>query len=184
MTERSKLMTNVEDYIFLGFDLRLSGCPTKTVDAFLWEQALDARERVLELGHQENIAQQLDCDVEILESHVSHTTTGIAITCSPNAIEIVKKTYGWPIVNHPYTVKDLLARGWKFEGFDVADVDGFFSVFGIDADAPKLSVGKKLFESEAEAQDFIVPATSLYPTHAPFIVFGVLLFDHKPVVAR
>ncbi len=168
---------SIRDYIFLGFDFRVGACPIKTVDVFLCEQAEAEREQIIQLGYKENIAQQLDCAADLIESYVSSAVTGMAITCSPNTTEIVKRVYGWPVVERPYSTGELLARGWKFEGFDVADADGFFSVFGIDANDPKLNVGRRLFESEAEAQKFVVPAATLYPTHAPFIVFGILLFD-------
>lgn len=165
-----------KDFTFLGFDFRVpSGCP-KTVDACLWEQAGNVYKRVLNSGCQENFAQLLECLPSEIEGNVSPNAIGVAIAISPSGYLAIQEKLKWPMSTRPLSPLHLAKRNWVFEGYDVADIDGYFSVFGIDSAAPRLNAGTQLFKTMREAQSFVLPATELYPSHAPFAVFAIFTY--------
>ena len=168
-------MDSLNDYVLLGFDLRVPSTAIYTTDACFWEQADDAYQTVLAQGYSENIVQLLDCPVAIMEQASSSAATAIAIAVSPSSLELVKATFGWPVTESSLCVHDLIARNWAFKGIDVADVNGFLSVFGIDSENHKLPV-KGLFLDESDANACAKLAEALYPSHAPFALFGVFVF--------
>lgn len=168
-------MDSLNDYVLLGYDLRVPSTTIYTTDACLWEQADDAYQNVLAQGYSENIVQLLDCPVVTIEQASNSAAVAIAIAVSPSSLELVEATFGWPVLENSLGIHDLIARNWVFKGIDVADVNGFFSVFGIDSENPKLPV-KDLFLNESDAKDCAKLAEALYPSHAPFALFGVFVF--------
>lgn len=168
-------MDSLSDYVLLGFDLRVPRNSIYTTDACVWEQAADSYQNILAQGYSENIVQLLDCPVAIIEQAGNSSAIAIAIAVSPSSLELVKATFGWPVLANSLGIHDLLARNWVFKGIDVADVNGFFSVFGIDSENPKLPV-KDLFLDEPAAKACAKLAEALYPSHAPFALFGVFVF--------
>ena len=168
-------MDSLNDYVLLGFDLRVPSPAIHTTDACIWGQADDAYQTVLAQGYSENIVQLLDCPVVIMEQASNSAATAIAIAVSPSSLELVKATFGWPVTEYSLCIHDLIARNWAFKGIDVADINGFFSVFGIDSENPKLPF-KDLFLDESDAKACAKLAEELYPSHAPFALFGVFVF--------
>lgn len=122
----------------------------------------------------------LECPVSRIEDNATANAIAVAIAVAPAGLKVMQGLFGGPFIEQPQSPGMLLDRGWAPQGFDLADANGYFSVFGIDSNAPKLSVGKQLFASELEAEAFIAWATALYPSHTPFAVFAVLTFQgHK-----
>jgi hypothetical protein len=168
---------NLENYTVLGFDFRIPGDVPKTVDACLWERAEDLYQRLASSVCSENIAQLLECPVSTIEDNAQSDAIAVAIAVAPSGLEIMEGLFGGPFIENPHSPNLLIAQNWTLQGFDVADASGYFSVFGIDSGSPKLSIGKHLFANEAEAESFVKPATALYPSHAPFVVFAVLTYQ-------
>jgi hypothetical protein len=168
-------MDSLNDYILLGYDLRVPSTAIYTTDACIWEQAEDAYQNVLAQGYSENIVQLLDCPVATIEQAGNSAAIAIAIAVLPSSLDLVKAIFGWPVLENSLGIHDLIARNWAFKGIDVADVNGFFSVFGIDSENPKLPV-KDLFLNESDAKGCAKLAEALYPSHAPFGLFGVFVF--------
>lgn len=171
-------MPSLDDYLVLGFDYRIfSSQAVPTVDELLWAQAEDVYAEMLASGCRENGYQLLDCDIAAVEEKVQSDTVAIAIAVSPPGYSVMQRLFGQQTNNFQYSTKQLLARNWEFRGFDVADANGFFSVFGIDSSAPKLPIGPNLFATELEAEALLGTASALYPSHAPFAIFAVFSYS-------
>ncbi len=172
-------MINLENYTLLGFDFRISSDCPNTVDSCLWKRAQDVYQQLLDSNCTENIVQLLDCPVSTIESNVEENAIAVAIAVSPSGLKVMEGLFGGPFIEDPQSPSKLLDRNWTFKGFDVADANGYFSVFGIDSALPKLPIGKHLFASEAEAEAIIEPATTLYSSHTPFVIFAVLTYQAR-----
>lgn len=170
-------MIDFSDYVLLGFDFRLSGDCINSVDGYVWEPALDIVEEIMEDGYKENLAQLLSCPASVIEKKVSPDVVGVAIAVSTSGYAIMKRLLFENLIENPGSPEYLLSRGWDFKGLDVADANGYFSVFGIDSVAQKLGAGGHLFSNEQEAEVFINPATKLYPSHSPFVIFAVFTYE-------
>jgi hypothetical protein len=169
-------MVNFENYTLLGFDLRCSNDGSKSVDTFVWCQALDEIKNVKEGGVTENLAQLLSCPVSVIEKYVRKGVTGVAIAVANQGYKIMEDILFKGLISNPTSPKFLISRGWKFEGLDVADANGYFSVFGMKNKSKELNIGTHLFLSEAEAETLIAPANLLFPSHAPFVIYAVFTF--------
>lgn len=172
-------VTSFDDYVLLGFDLRVPNPRIYTTDACAWEQDHDSYQSLLAQGYNESIVQLLDCPVEAIEKAYCSKTNVIAIAVAPSSLGLVNETFGWPVMTNSLPIRDLLARKWIFKGIDVADVNGFFSVFGIGSINPKIPFDE-LFADESSANACAELAGTLYPSHTPFGLFGVFVFSGGP----
>ena len=170
-------MSIFDDYILLGFDFRSKNDNLHSIDAFVWEQDEDTLLQLNNAGYEENFVQFLDCDVSIIESCTRTDNVAAAFAVSRSGLNIIEMLLVNNIIDNPRSPIYLLERGWKFEGFDVADANGYFSIFGIDSS--KISASSHLFQYENEARAFIEPANKRYPEHSPFIQFAIFTYEQK-----
>lgn len=167
----------LSEFSTLGFDLRVPNFELKSVDALVWSQNEDAYEIAKMGGIDENCLQLLECESDKIEQQVSAEAVGVAIATSRSGMEKIVERFGWPKGSRRLSASKLVERGWKLCGFDVADLDGYFSVFGIDSNEPKLQIKDCLFSDPFEAEHFVDKASKLYPSHAPFAVFALLTWE-------
>ena len=172
-------MTDLSNFTFLGFDFRLAENRIKTVDSSVWLQSELVYQKMLRIGCSENLVQLVDCTADLVETNLNSNTIGVAVAVSNAGLNIMEGLFGGAFIAQPQSPEFLLKRGWQFEGFDVADANGYFSVFGIDSENLKLPIPKNLFKSEPEASSLIDQAEILYPSHAPFVVFALLTYKTR-----
>lgn len=172
------IMVDLSNYMLLGFDFRLSGNKLFSVDACIWEQAEDIYQHLLDKGCIENPVQLLNAPADVIEENTQPKALGVAIAVSESGLQIMKSLFGNNFLQSLQSPKYLINRGWEFQGFDVADANGYFSVFDIDSVAQKITSKRSLFLNEREAEMLIEPAARVYPSHAPFIVFAVLTYRY------
>ncbi len=169
-------LTTLDNYTLLGYDFRKPSDVPFTIDACLWEQDDDLYQRLVDTTCKENVAQLLDGPVSVIEENASSDTIAVAFAVSPDGFRMMESMFKGRFLERISTPNLLLSRGWQLCGFDVADINGYFSVFGIDSHAPKLNIGTKLFKNEKDAAALVESANKLYPTHSPFAVFSVLTY--------
>jgi hypothetical protein len=166
----------LRDFVFLGFDLRVRGNDWCSVDATVWPQS-DAYQA---LASYENASQLLGCAPGVIERYADQQNVPVAISVAPEGFKLMEAVYGADFIDRTQSPMFLLDRGWVFNGFDVGDVNGYFSIFGIDAGAPKLPLPNCLFQSAKDAAAVIAPACSLYPSHSPFAIFSIMTYNLSP----
>jgi len=173
------------DFLRLGFDVREARTEGDySADALAWPQATKAYNMALSSGFREN-------SFELLEA-VSLNELGrldeIVRSCAPSAALIELAVFG--IVARAQVVGRLAYNPDGFvieetavqaEGYDVCDLDGFFSAFEINSSKLQRGLGcpsDKLLDAcvIAEAANFLVPA------HAPFVTVRVRVL--KPAFTK
>lgn len=170
-------MNNFKSYILIGFDFRLlDSCP-KTVDASVWLQAKNDYLHLIDQGYIENAVQLLDVSAQTVEKNIHNGMMGVAIAVSKHDLKIMESMFGGVFIEEKISPSYLLQRGWLFEGFDVADANGYFSVFGINHKDFERINKEKLFSVEEDAISIVHLANAGCPSHAPFLVFAV--FSYK-----
>lgn len=172
-------MNDFDDYVLLGFDIRQNMDSIRSVDVFVWPQSEDTLSKLYNLGYKENLVQLIDCDANIIENIIDDNSIAIAIAVLPEGLNKMEEVLFHNMIKKPSSPLHLLKRGWIFEGFDIADGDGYFSIFGIDCNSPKMNIPSHLFPSKEDADLFIEPATKLYPEHVPFVNFAVFTYRKR-----
>jgi hypothetical protein len=159
---------------FIGFDVRMVGNFERSVDATLWPQNGLVYEELLYSGAKENYIQLLDCDSEVIENCVnSRECVGVAITACSEAVRYMNRVFSYECSGG---AQFLDGGRWEFIGYDVADVNGFFSPLGMDEEIRAglnfVSIGKDM-EMALRVSEL---ANELVPSHAPFYPFGLYVF--------
>lgn len=172
-------MNELVDYILLGFDVRQNIDTIRSVDVAVWPQSEGGLRKLYDLGYKENLTQLFDCKEYYIESVAKGDSIAIAIAVSSEGLQKMEEVLFHDMIEHPRSPLYLLERGWVFEGFDIADGNGYFSIFGIDCLSPKFSIPPHLFLSKKDADFFIEPATKIYPEHVPFVSFAVFTYKEN-----
>ena len=172
-------MNNLSDYILLGFDIRQNTNGIRSVDVFVWPQSEEDLQNLRNQGGSENLVQLIDCDENIIENIVGNDSIAVAIAVSSEGLIEMETILFHDMIEDPKSPLYLLERGWIFEGFDIADCNGYFSIFGIDCLSPKINIPTSLFVSKKDADLFIKPATELYPEHTPFVNFAIFTYRNN-----
>lgn len=106
----------------------------------MWEQALDVIDEVMDDGYKENLAQFLNCPEYVIEKSEFRCCWSRYCRLSLRVCDNAKILFENPIAS-PDSTEYLLSCEWEFEGLDVADANGYFSLFDIDSGAQKLGSG-------------------------------------------
>lgn len=172
-------MSQLNNFSLLGYDLRDGQPPLWTVDACLWGQSKEYFEIIDQRAGSENMIQLLECPPEVVERAVKPGVFALAIFTDANGLAALGHLTGEPILALSETANILLDRGWLYEGLDIADANGYFSLYDIDSLNRKLMPEIKQVWSTEDAESLVKSADMVYPSHAPFAVFAVLAFKHK-----
>lgn len=81
---------------------------------------------------------------------MSSDVVGVAIAVSASGYAIMQKILFENPIASPDSTEYLLSCEWEFEGLDVADANGYFSLFYIDSGAQKLGSGGRFFQIKNE----------------------------------
>lgn len=169
-------MNVLADYILLGFDIRQNTNDIKSVDLTVWPQSEEELCKLRNQGYKENLVQLIDCEEEIIEGVIDDNSIAVAIAVSPEGLLEMENVLFHDMIECPKSPLYLLDRKWRFNGFDIADGNGYFSIFGIDRSSPKMNMPTHLFTSKKEADSFIAVAEKNYPEHMPFVNFAVFTY--------
>lgn len=172
-------MSQLNNFSFLGYDLRDGQPPLWTVDACLWGKSKKYFEIVDQKAGSENMIQLLECTPQVVERAVESGVFALAIFTDDNGFAALEHLIGEPFSGLSETANILLDRGWSYEGLDIADANGYFSLYDIDSVNRKLMPEIKQVWSTEDAESLVKSADRAYPSHAPFAVFAVLAFKHK-----
>lgn len=112
----------------------------------------------------------------------------VCLTVSQKALDTLVRRVGPGYFDNAPSEDDLLSTGWRFLGFDTAELNGLISglkSFGYEE--PSWSQYREqfgdalnevgLFRDEAKAAEFAKMRGIEIPEHAPFDVTGVLVHD-------
>ena len=164
---------------FAGFDIRIGHPPFITLDGIYWDINEMARQAVVSQGGSETPIQLLDADIRLIETVLDANSSAIALFPSDRTRLLIERQGKWISPTHSYTRFQLAKRGWSPCGYDVVDINGFFSLFGIDGLAESMGVSARLFDHLEQAECAAISASSLIPSHAPFGVFSISVFPRR-----
>lgn len=112
----------------------------------------------------------------------------VCLTVSQKALDTLVRRVGPGYFDNAPSEDDLLSTGWRFLGFDTAELNGLISglkSFGYEE--PSWSQYREqfgdalnevgLFSDEAKAAEFAKMRGTEIPEHTPFDVVGVLVHD-------
>lgn len=162
-------------YIYIGYDIRVNpknSCIS--ADANVWLQDEDTYEEAIIRGIRENYFQLLNPlnktqlnELCHLVKNITENSVLILFAIEENVYNSLKKIF--PLIENAFVEGISLSS----IGFDVCDIDGFFSIFHMG----KLNLTRKnlLGESELERADNIIKiANKTVTEHAPFYLVKLL----------
>ncbi len=163
--------------VLLGFEAKEATSPRiATVDAFVWPKD-EARSNALILGGAiETALELLMCEAKPAEAAGSPILALLASSADlPNWLQVGEGSR-WAVP--PFAASTLVDRGWKYLGINLVEIDGLFSVHGIDGLAARLSISthQLLQVSINEAMVIATRASALVLDHAPFVPIQVFCF--------
>jgi hypothetical protein len=164
----------------VGFDIRVHASEQLSVDALMWPQDEQRYAEALARGLSENELQLLVSNPEKIEDMVDSVAVGLAVAVREDVEALLLKRFNGPLLDTFISGSDLVRRNWRFRGFDVADVDGLFSAFGIGGRDALKDLGRELFQDYSEAQKTAHRASLNVPAHAPFVPFALYTFSRAP----
>ena len=164
----------------VGFDIRVRTGGQLSVDALIWPQDEQRYAAALARGLQENELQLLTSNPEEMEGLVDGVAVGLAVAVREDVEAFLLQRFDGPLMDTFISGSDLERRNWQFRGFDVADVDGLFSVLGIGGRDALKDLGGELFQDYSEAQKTAQRASFSISVHAPFVPIALYTYARIP----
>lgn len=162
------------DYVLLGFDLKISNYDLASIDVFIWEQDENNIELLLSSGGMENIFQLLSGDLHLVEEITSKGTIAVAVMCNIKYLPILEGKFGKYNYSN-ISWKTLLDQEWLFRGFDIVDIDGMFSFFGMFTEFEC----SKLLTLDDDLEAYVKLANTMVPEHVPFLPLAIFTYQKK-----
>lgn len=162
------------EFTYVGLDIRVASVDhSLSADATVWEQEeqlyeraqseLNIEENSFQLLHPQNSA-QMSRLVELVES-APHAVL-VSLELPRKVFDVCQQAAGFA---SSINLKD---HEWHLVGFDVCDINGFFSFLDMEASATNPLI---LFDEEHLIDAFVMAqaANFVIQEHSPFVVVGL-----------